>query len=211
MTKREPLYIVNHFPLQKPVMKSAECTVSEDLSSTPVDMSICMDKTTLPTQADITQLTQFLQDLSKDTSIKERLSSLIASPRKIPVLEINDSLAQSSSLELDLQEGGEEEEDLGKQDTNNPEEDNPEEDIPIPEALKSPEIKKIQIKNSYKNRGSSASGSCRLTFGTASSASGETSETIPLSSPRRSKGTSDTPGPLSSLSPDVQVRYLYKN
>lgn len=62
-----------------------------------------MDKTALPSQADFTQLTQFLKGLGKDGSMKERISSLmVASPVKVPELE--DSEHKDVKIEDETQE-----------------------------------------------------------------------------------------------------------
>ena len=47
------------------------------------DDPIFMEKSSLPSQADITQLTQFLTDLGKNDSMKETLSNIMLSPTKL--------------------------------------------------------------------------------------------------------------------------------
>ncbi|KAL5258557.1 hypothetical protein ACHWQZ_G009141 [Mnemiopsis leidyi] len=52
------------------------------LTASVPDDPICLEKSSLPSQADITHLTQFLTELGKDDSVKERLTSLMLSPSK---------------------------------------------------------------------------------------------------------------------------------
>ena len=66
-----------------PLQPDRQSDGPDDLSSTAQDVSICLDRSALPSQADITQLTQFLTELGRDNSMKERLSTLIQSPPKV--------------------------------------------------------------------------------------------------------------------------------
>ena len=62
--------------------------------------SIVLERTALPSQADLTQLTQFLTDLGKDDSMKERLTTLM-SPSKMK-LESTSQAPSTGTLNKDI-------------------------------------------------------------------------------------------------------------
>ena len=106
------------------------------------DDPICLEKTSLPSQADITHLTQFLSELGKDDSMKERLTSLMLSPSKTS----QNSVEESSVTENDTSQKSVEDFSVSENETSQQSGVTQNE----PDVMKSPEV--IQIQNSYKSK-----------------------------------------------------------
>ncbi|XP_063679927.1 uncharacterized protein LOC134815337 isoform X2 [Bolinopsis microptera] len=105
--------------------------IVQPLPASVPDDPICMEKSSLPSQADITQLTQFLTDLGKNDSMKETLSNIMLSPTKLRTDSA--SLSQGSDVNSLVTESF----------------------TKMAEYV-CPEVRTIQIKNSFKKRSNSS-------------------------------------------------------
>ena len=126
-------------------------TFSETVPPLPAsvpDDPICLEKSSLPSQADITHLTQFLSELGKDDSMKERLTSLMLSPSKTS----QNSVEESSVTENDTSQKSVEDLSVTENDTCQQSLEESGVTKNEPDVKKSTESKVIQIQNSYKSK-----------------------------------------------------------
>ena len=130
-----------------------EVILSETVPPLPAsvpDDPICLEKSSLPSQADITHLTQFLSELGKDDSMKERLTSLMLSPSKTS----QNSVEESSMTENENDTSQKSVEDSSVTENETCQQSLEESGVTKnePDVKKSPESKVIQIQNSYKSK-----------------------------------------------------------